>query len=114
MEIEVQQTKAAYNEALQNLEKISDEIHKLREDQKLNEFHEEVCNDWGEAFRVKDWDEVCLLAEALRKYVFTEIQEESAIKENSDSDLCILSHLTFKVIRRNVFKNSAASFGESF
>lgn len=33
METEVQKAKAAYNEALQNLEKISDEIHKLREDQ---------------------------------------------------------------------------------
>lgn len=44
MESEVQQTKAAYNNALQNLEKISDEIHKLREDQKLEGFHEdEVC-----------------------------------------------------------------------
>jgi hypothetical protein len=42
MEKEVQRAKAAYNEALQNLEKISDEIHKMREDQKLNEFHEEV------------------------------------------------------------------------
>lgn len=42
MEGEVQRTKAAYNEALQNLEKISDEIHKLREDQKVNNFHEEV------------------------------------------------------------------------
>lgn len=43
MEAEVQTAKAAYNEALQNLEKISDEIHKLREDQKLvNDFHEEV------------------------------------------------------------------------
>jgi hypothetical protein len=36
MESEIQQAKAAYNQALQNLEKISDEIHKLREDQKLN------------------------------------------------------------------------------
>lgn len=42
MEKEVQRAKAAYNEALQNLEKISDEIHKMREDQKLNEYHEEV------------------------------------------------------------------------
>lgn len=42
MEKEVQKAKSAYNEALQNLEKISDEIHKLREDQKLNGFHEEV------------------------------------------------------------------------
>lgn len=42
METDVQKTKAAYNEALQNLEKISDEIHKLREDQKLNSYHEEV------------------------------------------------------------------------
>jgi chaperonin cofactor prefoldin len=42
MEADVQRTKAAYNEALQNLEKISDEIHKLREDQKLNAFPEEV------------------------------------------------------------------------
>lgn len=42
METEVQRAKATYNEALQNLEKISDEIHKLREDQKLNECHEEV------------------------------------------------------------------------
>lgn len=42
MEKEVQLAKSTYNEALQNLEKISDEIHKLREDQKLNEFHEEV------------------------------------------------------------------------
>jgi hypothetical protein len=42
METEVQATKAAYNEALQNLEKISDEIHKLREDQKLNDYHDEV------------------------------------------------------------------------
>lgn len=37
MEKDVQRAKAAYNEALQNLEKISDEIHKMREDQKLNE-----------------------------------------------------------------------------
>lgn len=44
MEKEVQRAKAAYNEALQNLEKISDEIHKMREDQKLNEYHEEVRN----------------------------------------------------------------------
>lgn len=45
MESEVQQQKAAYNNALQNLEKISDEIHKLREDQKLEGFHEdEVCS----------------------------------------------------------------------
>lgn len=42
MEAEVQQAKSSYNEALQSLEKISDEIHKLREDQKLNEYHEEV------------------------------------------------------------------------
>lgn len=42
MEAEVQKAKASYNEALQNLEKISDEIHKLREDQKLSDFHEEV------------------------------------------------------------------------
>lgn len=35
MESEVQKAKSAYNEALQNLEKISDEIHKLREEQKL-------------------------------------------------------------------------------
>lgn len=42
METEVQQAKASYNEALQSLEKISDEIHKLKEDQKLNEYHEEV------------------------------------------------------------------------
>jgi SH3 domain-binding protein 5 (SH3BP5) len=42
MEKEVQRAKAAYNEALQNLEKISDEIHKLREEQKLNEYNEEV------------------------------------------------------------------------
>lgn len=42
METEVQQAKAAYNEALQNLEKISDEIHKLREDRKLSGFHDEV------------------------------------------------------------------------
>lgn len=42
MEAEVQQAKTSYNEALQSLEKISDEIHKLREDQKLNEYHEEV------------------------------------------------------------------------
>lgn len=42
MEAEVQTAKATYNEALQNLEKISDEIHKLREDQKLLDFHEEV------------------------------------------------------------------------
>ncbi|KAG5674275.1 hypothetical protein PVAND_004255 [Polypedilum vanderplanki] len=42
LETEVQRTKAAYNEALQNLEKISDEIHKLREDQKLlNAFPDE-------------------------------------------------------------------------
>lgn len=40
METEVQKNKIAYNEALQNLEKISDEIHKLREDQKLNSFDE--------------------------------------------------------------------------
>lgn len=38
MEKDVLRTKATYNEALQNLEKISDEIHKLREDQKLNGF----------------------------------------------------------------------------
>lgn len=38
MEKEVQRAKATYNEALQNLEKISDEIHKLREDEKLNGF----------------------------------------------------------------------------
>ena len=42
METEVQQAKAEYNEALQNLEKISDEIHKLREDQKHIDFHEDV------------------------------------------------------------------------
>lgn len=36
MESEVQKAKSAYNEALQNLEKISDEIHKLREEKKLN------------------------------------------------------------------------------
>lgn len=42
MESEVQGAKTAYNEALQNLEKISDEIHKLREDQKLNDYHDEV------------------------------------------------------------------------
>lgn len=42
MESEVQRAKATYNEALQNLEKISDEIHKLREDLKLNGLHEEV------------------------------------------------------------------------
>lgn len=42
MEKEVHQAKSNYNEALQNLEKISDEIHKMREEQKLNEFHEEV------------------------------------------------------------------------
>lgn len=41
METEVQRAKACYNEALQSLEKISDEIHKLREDQKLNEYHED-------------------------------------------------------------------------
>jgi SH3 domain-binding protein 5 (SH3BP5) len=41
METEVQRAKADYNEALQNLEKISDEIHKLREDQKLNEYHDD-------------------------------------------------------------------------
>lgn len=35
MENDIQKTKAAYNDALQNLEKISDEIHKLREEQKL-------------------------------------------------------------------------------
>lgn len=35
MESEVQKAKSAYNDALQNLEKISDEIHKLREEQKL-------------------------------------------------------------------------------
>lgn len=45
METEVQQAKAAYNEALQNLEKISDEIHKLREDRKLSGFHDEVRGD---------------------------------------------------------------------
>lgn len=36
METDVQKAKSAYNEALQNLEKISDEIHKLREEQKLS------------------------------------------------------------------------------
>lgn len=41
MEKDVQQTKANYTNALQNLEKISDEIHKLREDQKLEGFHED-------------------------------------------------------------------------
>jgi ABC-type Fe3+-citrate transport system substrate-binding protein len=41
MESEVQRAKADYNEALQNLEKISDEIHKLREDQKLSEYHDD-------------------------------------------------------------------------
>lgn len=41
MESEVQKAKSAYNEALQNLEKISDEIHKLREEQKLNYLHED-------------------------------------------------------------------------
>lgn len=45
METEVQKAKAAYNEALQNLEKISDEIHKLREDRKLSGFHDEVRGD---------------------------------------------------------------------
>lgn len=45
MESEVQRCKTTYNEALQNLEKISDEIHKLREDQKLNECHDEVRNN---------------------------------------------------------------------
>lgn len=48
MEAEVQRAKAEYNEALQNLEKISDEIHnqrgKMREDQKLLDFHEEVIS----------------------------------------------------------------------
>lgn len=41
METDVQKAKTAYNEALQNLEKISDEIHKLREDQKLNYMNED-------------------------------------------------------------------------
>lgn len=41
MESDVQKAKSAYNEALQNLEKISDEIHKLREEQKLNYLHED-------------------------------------------------------------------------
>lgn len=48
METEVQQAKTSYNEALQSLEKISDEIHKLREDQKLNEYHEEVSSGVNE------------------------------------------------------------------
>lgn len=33
LEIEIQKTKAAYNDALHNLEKISNEIHKLRQEQ---------------------------------------------------------------------------------
>lgn len=41
METDVQRAKSAYNEALQSLEKISDEIHKLREDRKLNYLHED-------------------------------------------------------------------------
>jgi hypothetical protein len=50
METDVQKAKSTYNEALQNLEKISDEIHKLREDQKLNYMTEdevknlEICD----------------------------------------------------------------------
>lgn len=54
METEVQRAKADYNDALQNLEKISDEIHKLREDQKLNEYHEdEVRWATGKAQRLR-------------------------------------------------------------
>ena len=54
MEKEVQRAKAAYNEALQNLEKISDEIHKMREDEKLNEYHEEVRKLFQYEFEVID------------------------------------------------------------
>lgn len=46
MESDVQKAKSAYNEALQNLEKISDEIHKLREEQKLNYLHEDEVIKW--------------------------------------------------------------------
>jgi SH3 domain-binding protein 5 (SH3BP5) len=44
MEKDVSKAKSAYNEALQNLEKISDEIHKLREDQKLNYLPEDEAS----------------------------------------------------------------------
>jgi SH3 domain-binding protein 5 (SH3BP5) len=44
METEIQKAKSDYNEALQSLEKISDEIHKLREDQKLSSFNDNVGN----------------------------------------------------------------------
>lgn len=57
METEVQKAKSAYNEALQNLEKISDEIHKLREDQKLNEYHEEVKLSTSEVKKKKFFSE---------------------------------------------------------
>lgn len=53
METDVQGAKAAYNEALQNLEKISDEIHKLREDQKLNDYHDEVSLTCVRVFQMK-------------------------------------------------------------
>lgn len=46
IEIAIQESKAAYNDALQSLEKISNEIHKLRQDQNFEHSlftGDEVC-----------------------------------------------------------------------